>query len=553
MSEDPRDSEAITRIFPPEKSEPNEQPQHKVGSIDLDEVTEEEGEPISEGIKVTVEKIRELLKSDEQDDEKSENPGNASYTDVLRLENTREDDLEGPKESLRDAKTVMLRESEKKRATSTETAVMPEADDTPAPERKGRKLEDFKELERFAHFRLVRKGSRILWQTPEKKDGVEQFVDRYEILGRLGSGGMGSVYRAFDLELQRPIAIKTLQLKDQDEAVRFLMEMETMSQISSKTRGVHVVHGAGILEGPTNELFYTMPVAQGNLFDLMDEWQSLSRDEKLKKLPLFADLAVGLKNVHNSGVLHRDIKPHNILIGESGHLELADFGLVRDYFQPLSEYPYEEGSVLGTPVYMAPEQLSNDIEEVDESTDWFLLAHTFFEMMTGETIHGVHGIPTLVNLIYRYGKDEAFAAEVNESIHNRLKKSGAPRHFAKWIEKMMMPKKEQRIPKGEIYHAFMQAIAKDQQDIGKFGVTIQIEDAAEKLKQMASSWNPAKLAQWVQSRLAKKDPDEQDDPDEGMPEVIEGTPGTETAVIGVVDPTKPRVTIEKDKKKKNVA
>ena len=206
---------------------------------------------------------------------------------------------------------------------------------------------------------------------------------RYEIREVLGSGGMGVVYRAFDRELQEVLAIKTLRPElvraDGTSLERFKQEIRLARKISH--RNVLRTHDLGETEGT---YYITMEYAEGtSLTELI---------RKRGRLPVSVALTIGkqlcraLEAAHGEGVVHRDIKPQNLMIDPSGFLKVMDFGIAR-----LAEDARQQdrgltaaGTMIGTPDYMSPEQLMG--QPVDGRSDLYAVGAVLFECLTGRTV-----------------------------------------------------------------------------------------------------------------------------------------------------------------------
>ncbi len=204
------------------------------------------------------------------------------------------------------------------------------------------------------------------------------FAGRYEVKEILGAGGMGVVYRAFDRELQEPVAIKTLR----PEAMaggsialdRFKQEIRLARRIAH--RNVVRTYDLGEEKG----MYYlTMEYVEGTSLKQL----ITSRG----KLPATVALTVGkqlcraLEVAHAEGVIHRDIKPQNIVVEPSGFLKVMDFGIARLANPPQGKGLTEAGMSIGTPDYMSPEQLSG--AELDPRSDLYAAGVVLFECLTG--------------------------------------------------------------------------------------------------------------------------------------------------------------------------
>jgi serine/threonine-protein kinase len=205
-------------------------------------------------------------------------------------------------------------------------------------------------------------------------------ANRYEIRKVLGAGGMGMVYKATDRELGESVAIKTLrpEFMESDPAAldRFRSEIRLARRISH--RNVVRTHDIGEVDG----LYYiTMEFVEGSsLKDLI-----ISRG----RLPAAAVISIGkqlcraLEVAHEAGVIHRDIKPQNMVVEADGTLMVMDFGIAR--IQARSDGHTQAGMVVGTPEYMSPEQLRGD--ELDGRSDLYSAGVVLYESLTGKLPH----------------------------------------------------------------------------------------------------------------------------------------------------------------------
>jgi serine/threonine protein kinase len=201
--------------------------------------------------------------------------------------------------------------------------------------------------------------------------------DRYRIRRRIGAGGMAFVYEADDLRHSRRVAIKVLrpELAAMAGAARFLREIETAAGLNHpNVLPIHDSGSAGAL------LFYVMPLIVGeSLRDRLDRAGRLRPDEAIR---LVREIAEGLHYAHTQGVIHRDMKPDNVLM-QSGHALIADFGIARAVGGGDSARLTGVGVAVGTPDYMSPEQALGD-DGVDHRTDIYALGTMLFEMLAGE-------------------------------------------------------------------------------------------------------------------------------------------------------------------------
>jgi serine/threonine-protein kinase len=204
------------------------------------------------------------------------------------------------------------------------------------------------------------------------------FANRYEMKELLGAGGMGVVYRAFDRELQEPVAIKTLRteaLAGGNVALeRFKQEIRLARRIAH--RNVVRTYDLGEVGGT---YYLTMEYVEGTSLKQLISSRG--------KLPIPVTLTIGkqlcraLEVAHAEGVIHRDIKPQNMVVEPNGFLKVMDFGIARLANPPQGKGLTEAGMSIGTPDYMSPEQLSGS--ELDARSDLYAAGVVLFECVTG--------------------------------------------------------------------------------------------------------------------------------------------------------------------------
>ncbi len=200
---------------------------------------------------------------------------------------------------------------------------------------------------------------------------------RYLLLEELGRGGAAIVYRALDPLLNRVLAMKRLRFGDIELEARFLREAELLARLSHP--GIMPIFDFG-REG--DALYYTMPLASGLS---LDRWIVERRPEARETARLVKLAAEALAHAHEHGVLHRDVKPANIVVSGDGVPLLADFGLgrIEDPKARDTGRVTESGEVMGTPSYMAPEFATGDLKSVDARCDVYSLGATLYEALTG--------------------------------------------------------------------------------------------------------------------------------------------------------------------------
>ena len=199
--------------------------------------------------------------------------------------------------------------------------------------------------------------------------------DRYEILQMLGEGGMGAVYKAKDVELDRLVALKVIRpelAKDPEVLQRFKQEIILAREVTH--RNVIRIYDLGQADGIR---FISMEYVEGeDLSNILKEKGKLSVEEAVQ---IMEQVCFALEEAHEEGVVHRDLKPQNIMIDQQGRVVVMDFGIARS--MQITGVT-QTGSLLGTPDYMSPEQVKG--EHVDSRSDIFALGVILFQLLTGE-------------------------------------------------------------------------------------------------------------------------------------------------------------------------
>jgi WD40 repeat protein len=223
-------------------------------------------------------------------------------------------------------------------------------------------------------------------------------IGRYRILERVGAGGMGTVYKAFDPQLRRVVALKVPRLAadeaDRPDLVRrFLREARAAAPI----RHPHVcpIHDVGEQEGRP---YVVMAYVEGQS---LAEWLRGGRryDDAAAAVRLAREVAAALGAVHAHGLVHRDLKPANILLDQEGRSVLTDFGLARS--ETDAERLTADGQVVGTPAFMAPEQAAGDADRIGPWTDLYSLGVVLYRLLTGRLPFEGTG----VNVLWKIGNE----------------------------------------------------------------------------------------------------------------------------------------------------
>jgi serine/threonine protein kinase len=204
------------------------------------------------------------------------------------------------------------------------------------------------------------------------------FAGRYEVKSILGLGGMGVVYRAFDRELQEPVAIKTLRPEVLSGGPVALERFKQEIRLARKIAHRNVVRTYDL--GEVGGMYYlTMEFVEGT--SLKQLIASRGRLPVAVALTIGKQLCRALEVAHEQGVIHRDIKPQNMVVEPNGFLKVMDFGIARLANPPKGKGLTEAGRSIGTPDYMSPEQLQG--LDLDARSDLYSAGVVLFECLTG--------------------------------------------------------------------------------------------------------------------------------------------------------------------------
>jgi serine/threonine-protein kinase len=206
---------------------------------------------------------------------------------------------------------------------------------------------------------------------------TELAADRYAVGPLLGQGGMGSVYQATDLLLEREVALKVIrpEFASGDGALRFRREAQILARLEHP--GIVAVHDVGTW--PDGRLFYVMKLVRGIRLDEFVRPLALS-----ERLRLFLRICETVEFAHRAGVIHRDLKPGNVMVGAFGEVLVLDWGIARVLAGAPDDAPVADrgalppgdtatGTIMGTPGYMAPEQRLGEVDRIGARTDVYAL------------------------------------------------------------------------------------------------------------------------------------------------------------------------------------
>ncbi|BBM84358.1 serine/threonine-protein kinase [Candidatus Uabimicrobium amorphum] len=196
----------------------------------------------------------------------------------------------------------------------------------------------------------------------------------YEITGKIGQGGMGMVYKAIQRDPLRTVAIK-IDTSSHTNKRRFTREMEIAANLDHPNIGK--IYDAGIVH---NYRYMVMEFIKGTPLNLYAQQTQMSLHDKIK---IVIKICTALSYAHQKGIVHRDLKPANILVTQSGEPIIIDFGLAKRMHSREFDLT-KTGEVLGTPTYMAPEQISGKTDLLDGQVDIYAIGALFYELMTGK-------------------------------------------------------------------------------------------------------------------------------------------------------------------------
>jgi CHASE2 domain-containing sensor protein/tRNA A-37 threonylcarbamoyl transferase component Bud32 len=279
---------------------------------------------------------------------------------------------------------------------------------------------------------------------------IKPTVGRYEIIREIGQGAMGVVYEAQDPKIQRRVAIKTIRFSDE-------FEEDRIKEI--KTRFLHEAEIAGKLSHPSIVSIYDV----GEDYDLTYLAMEYLEGVDLRKycgigslLPLrkvlhiISEVAGALDYAHRQGVIHRDVKPGNIMLLNNGKVTVTDFGIAK----AVSATQTKSGVILGTPNYMSPEQING--QEIDGRSDLFSLGAVMFEMLTGQVpFHGKN----ITNLLYEITQvKHPSIREINPKI---------PKVCEQILDKALEKDRKDRFENGVEFSKYLMAMIRKLDELGK--------------------------------------------------------------------------------------
>src|SRR4030065_1054179 len=245
---------------------------------------------------------------------------------------------------------------------------------------------------------------------------IDKIISHYKVISKLGEGGLGVLYLAEDLELNRKAVLKFLppdMMNNPETNLRFKREAQSAGSLSHPN--IVTIYDVGVHE---NKTFIAMEYVEGKTL------RELIKSDELT-LERITDISVqiceGLNEAHSKGVTHRDIKPENILINEKGKVKIVDFGLAK--IKNVSRGITKQDSTVGTLKYMSPEQIRN--QNVDHRSDIWSFGVILYEMITGKyPFKGEHDASLFYSIINQSPEPLArYKANISEGFQRIIDKT----------------------------------------------------------------------------------------------------------------------------------
>jgi eukaryotic-like serine/threonine-protein kinase len=265
--------------------------------------------------------------------------------------------------------------------------------------------------------------------TPAQSSRLKE-VGGFEIISKLGQGGMGAVFKARQKSLDRIVALKILPPKIAADA-KFIERFQREARATAKLNHPNIVQGIDVGKDAATGLWYfAMELVDG------PSLQQVLKEQKVmpeaRALAITRDIARALDCAAGMGIVHRDIKPDNILLTARGEAKLADLGLAKQLSDDASVT--QSGQSVGTPNYMSPEQARGAAAEIDIRTDIYALGGTLFHLVTGQTPFS--GETSVVIMTKHLTEPPPKARVVNPAVSEAC---------SRLITRMMQKKREQRV------------------------------------------------------------------------------------------------------------
>lgn len=229
---------------------------------------------------------------------------------------------------------------------------------------------------------------------------------RYQLLEKLGQGGMGIVWKAWDTQLKREVALKQILHDEAGDIERFMREARAAARL--RHPGILTVHDVGVHEG---HHYFTTDYVAGQSLDRLMKGPLPAR----RALEIVKSVGEALEYAHGEGIVHRDVKPANILMDAKGRPFLMDFGLAKEFEVDSKGGLTASGDLLGTPLYMSPEQAMGRNSEIGPASDQYSLGVVLYHLLTGRTPSGGENMRELLNAIAE--QEPPRVGRVNPRIH----------------------------------------------------------------------------------------------------------------------------------------
>ena len=296
--------------------------------------------------------------------------------------------------------------------------------------------------------------ARATAELPYGAGAVRMRIGSYDVLEEIGRGGMGVVYRAYARRLGRFVAVKMMTAglhASEADIVRFQIE----AMLAARLEHPHIVpvYDAGEHEG---NLYFVMALVEGRgLGDLIDERSHLQKADGALETGVraLALAARALDFAHQRGIVHRDVKPDNILIDADGAPHLTDFGIAKNVRRELSLT--KPDAIIGTPQYMAPEQVNRVVDRIGPATDVYALGATLYHLATGRPpFEGPTPLQVLLAVIEK--DPEPVQAAARRHLHRSV-----PPDLATIIQKAMEKRASDRYPTAKALAEDLEAYLED--------------------------------------------------------------------------------------------
>ncbi len=280
---------------------------------------------------------------------------------------------------------------------------------------------------------------------------------RYKIINELGKGAMGVVYKAHDPRIDREIALKVLRpdrVTSEDFLHRFLKEAKAIGRLSHQN--IVTVHDVG---QDHDTVYIAMELLEGLPLNELNESQPLSMEAIAD---VCAQIADALDYAHDRGIIHRDIKPTNIIVASDGKVKLTDFGIAR-IEDPTATQQTQAGEILGTPSYMSVEQVLG--KTIDRRSDLYSLGVILYELCTGNRPFKAANLSGLFMAITQ--ETPPLSVKVNPAI---------PRQLSELIMKSLSKKPDDRFQTGKEMAAALREIYNERALDAMTDKTVKVED-----------------------------------------------------------------------------